>query len=708
MSGPHEFLARASAWLWPALVDHLWQSALFAALVFAATLLVRRGPARARHALWLVALVKFAVPPALFAFLAARAGLDASWLFENQSAAATEYAPLVMQLTEPVATLSNSAGATLAGGAAHGEIHCALTLAWLAGCASLLFMRLRRRREFVRALGAGSEVYAGREFDAMERARRRLGLERDARLMLSSHGAEPGVWRTRTPVVVLPETLSAHLDEEELESLMLHELSHVERRDNLIGSLQTTLTCVFWFCPPVWLVSRRLLEERERACDERVLEAGGASAPYASSILKVVRFCSGWKVAGVSGAAAGPNLRRRIEDIMEARTTPERTAWQRTLPLAAAVAALALSAGAGVYSYGQSGGGVRGAAARQQAQAGGGAKGGARVRVVPLNEAEGVAAQEIEQTPEASVRFDNAGDAPLVITEARMRMVTREQVKRGDDEGAEKHGLFLTMPSVTVANFTAKTVKEIGLGFVIDGSANVIMGRRASLKPGESQTFLSEWNRVNVILPGTPADVVVRVVWVEFTDGTQWGARSRPPLAPGPPPPPGGIGAARGTMPPPPPPADAPTGHAPADLPPTGEPPADVPPPSQGQGSAAGPIVVRGGSGEGVGAGAGAGAGAGTGQGGGTGAGANVNGGILNQRTRSQPQPAYPPIARAARAQGTVAVRIVIDEEGKVISAEAVNGHPLLRAAAVEAARAATVAPTRLSGPPVKVTGPHT
>ncbi|HZB44019.1 MAG TPA: energy transducer TonB, partial [Pyrinomonadaceae bacterium] len=103
--------------------------------------------------------------------------------------------------------------------------------------------------------------------------------------------------------------------------------------------------------------------------------------------------------------------------------------------------------------------------------------------------------------------------------------------------------------------------------------------------------------------------------------------------------------------------------------------------------------------------GAGAGVGAGTAQGGGTGAGANVNGGILNQRARSRPLPAYPPIARAARAQGTVAVRIVIDEEGKVISAEAVNGHPLLRAAAVEAARAATFAPTRLNGRPVKVTG---
>jgi len=82
-----------------------------------------------------------------------------------------------------------------------------------------------------------------------------------------------------------------------------------------------------------------------------------------------------------------------------------------------------------------------------------------------------------------------------------------------------------------------------------------------------------------------------------------------------------------------------------------------------------------------------------------------IEGGKLNGKALSLPEAAYPDIARAARAQGDVDVRIVIDEGGNVVSAEAVSGHPLLRAAAVNAARAAKFNPTRLSGEPVKVSG---
>lgn len=82
-----------------------------------------------------------------------------------------------------------------------------------------------------------------------------------------------------------------------------------------------------------------------------------------------------------------------------------------------------------------------------------------------------------------------------------------------------------------------------------------------------------------------------------------------------------------------------------------------------------------------------------------------VSGGILNGKVISQPQPVYPAIAKAARAQGTVAVQVVVDENGDVISAQAVSGHPLLQAAAVEAARQAKLSPTYLSGRPARITG---
>lgn len=82
-----------------------------------------------------------------------------------------------------------------------------------------------------------------------------------------------------------------------------------------------------------------------------------------------------------------------------------------------------------------------------------------------------------------------------------------------------------------------------------------------------------------------------------------------------------------------------------------------------------------------------------------------VTGGVLAGRALYKPEPQYPPVAKAARVQGTVTVEIVVDEEGKVMAAQAESGHPLLQAAAVKAAREWRFSPTLLDGKPVKVLG---
>ena len=82
-----------------------------------------------------------------------------------------------------------------------------------------------------------------------------------------------------------------------------------------------------------------------------------------------------------------------------------------------------------------------------------------------------------------------------------------------------------------------------------------------------------------------------------------------------------------------------------------------------------------------------------------------ISGGVVNGKALSLGKPAYPAAARAVNAEGAVNVQILIDEEGNVVSAEAVSGHPLLRGAAREAALQSKFNPTKLSGQPVKVTG---
>ena len=82
-----------------------------------------------------------------------------------------------------------------------------------------------------------------------------------------------------------------------------------------------------------------------------------------------------------------------------------------------------------------------------------------------------------------------------------------------------------------------------------------------------------------------------------------------------------------------------------------------------------------------------------------------VSGGILNGKAISKPAPEYPAIAKAARASGTVVVRLTVDESGRVSEAVAESGHPLLQQSAASAVRQWRFTPTLLSGQPVKVTG---
>lgn len=84
---------------------------------------------------------------------------------------------------------------------------------------------------------------------------------------------------------------------------------------------------------------------------------------------------------------------------------------------------------------------------------------------------------------------------------------------------------------------------------------------------------------------------------------------------------------------------------------------------------------------------------------------APVQGGSLNGKAIKKVHPVYPPVAKAAGAQGPVNVQIVVNEAGEVISAKAVSGHPLLQQAAVDAAQQWRFTPTKLAGEPVKVSG---
>jgi uncharacterized protein (TIGR03435 family) len=152
---------------------------------------------------------------------------------------------------------------------------------------------------------------------------------------------EPGIFGIARPVLIWPEGISEHLEDAHLEPIVAHELWHVRRRDNLAAAIHMVVEAVFWFHPLVWWLGARLVDERERACDEAVVAMGSERQLYAESILKVCEFCLGSPLACVSGVT-GSDLKKRMVNIMTERIARKLDFRRKLLLSTAAVLALAL------------------------------------------------------------------------------------------------------------------------------------------------------------------------------------------------------------------------------------------------------------------------------------------------------------------------------------------------------------------------------
>ena len=115
-----------------------------------------------------------------------------------------------------------------------------------------------------------------------------------------------------------PAGISQHLQDAHLEAILTHEVQHVRRRDNLAAAMHMVVEAIFWFHPLVWWLGARLVEERERACDEEVLRLGVQPEIYAEGILKTCEFCVASPLACVSGVT-GADLKQRMVRIMTQR-----------------------------------------------------------------------------------------------------------------------------------------------------------------------------------------------------------------------------------------------------------------------------------------------------------------------------------------------------------------------------------------------------
>jgi bla regulator protein blaR1 len=322
----------------PPLGNHLWQSTLFALAAGLLTLLLRQHHARARYWLWLAASVKFLLP---FSWLVGL-GSRLAWSRGAVVASTPGLYYAIEQVSQPFAASSLH----ISSGAAPSFVSLlsllpALIAVWLCGFLAVLFIWSARWRRISAAKRAAAPLADGREVGALRRVERMGGLRQPIELLLSPASLEPGIFGIARPVLIWPEGISKRLEDAHLEAILAHEVWHVRRRDNLFAALHMLVEAIFWFYPLVWWLGARLLEERERACDEEVVELGGDRQVYAESILKVCEFCLGSPLPCVAGVT-GADLKKRMVHIMTARILRKLDFTRKLLLTTAALLAIAV------------------------------------------------------------------------------------------------------------------------------------------------------------------------------------------------------------------------------------------------------------------------------------------------------------------------------------------------------------------------------
>ena len=306
-----------------ALIDHLWQSTLFCGGIWLITLTMQSNAAALRHSLWMLASVKFLVPFSILFLAGTYIGLPAASVIDDQPLMLDDALQSVATLVAPTRSLrASESGASSA-------LVVALLAIWLGGA---LFIAMR-------------SLIAWRSANSMVRAARPApGALLDTRVTHADIG--PAVARVFRPVVLLPAALLGRLTDSQMNAVLAHEHEHVRRHDNLKANIHRLVEALFWFHPAVWWIGRQMLEERERACDEAVLDNGHEASEYAAGILAVCRHCIAR--SPLAAAATAGNLTQRIRCILGSQRPASPGAFKLMSLLACtiAVAVAPLFAGA--------------------------------------------------------------------------------------------------------------------------------------------------------------------------------------------------------------------------------------------------------------------------------------------------------------------------------------------------------------------------
>jgi uncharacterized protein (TIGR03435 family) len=224
-------------------LNHLWQSSLFAILAGLLTLALKRNSARTRYWLWFAASVKFLIPFSLLV----DAGSCVEWRTAPVIAQQTVSIPMEQVFVAPSLVFAAPEVARQE----TNYLPALLGALWLCGFLIVLFSWWRQWRRI----------------QVSVRTAKPIGMQLGIKTMSSPTLLEPGVFGVLRPILLLPEGITERLMPDQLEAIVAHELCHVRSYDNLAAAVHMLAEAAFWFHPMLWWIGKRLVDERERACD---------------------------------------------------------------------------------------------------------------------------------------------------------------------------------------------------------------------------------------------------------------------------------------------------------------------------------------------------------------------------------------------------------------------------------------------------------
>ena len=304
----------------------VWQSTILAAIIYLVTLCVRRTSAAACFWLWMLVPLRLLVMPLVTLSLpllpVAAPGLER-----------TDVGPLSAEVTT-----MNTAGVLLPENKLRVEnsgsmvsptseirpiekhvlpnARSLLMTSWLAG---LLLCSIRLFRDWRRVRRIASEAVEATEsgiLDAAKRGGTMVGLKHMPKVLVTKKRISPFLFGVMKPVLVIPEGLIVNVGTDGITAVLAHEFAHLRRRDPLIGWLLAICEVVYFFNPIFYFVKRRILFERERACDSWVVTYSKArSSVYANALIRAANICRGFRTnVGPVGAVAESfgDLKKRL------------------------------------------------------------------------------------------------------------------------------------------------------------------------------------------------------------------------------------------------------------------------------------------------------------------------------------------------------------------------------------------------------------